>query len=597
MRSLTSGTSVGRFWQRLGSMGMVLLLLAVCWSCLTSDNGTDSGSVHLSWWQSTDSCDEAVPGVTAIRVSLAGTVGGTPLLLNTRTVPVADNSVVVSSVPLDQGVELTVTSWGEDETAGPVHFGRTSRIQLGDTGESHESIALHRYAAPSCIEGVTGRPNLLFPTATSLPDGRVLIAGGFAGLKEDGGRYEISGASYHAYVYDPADGSLRATKNIMNQGRGAHAAAYLPAVGLVLIVGGSERMYWEKDPECFPWYYDKSEVGMVGRTYELFDPETEEFLQWDSGWPDISNELHQKVYRLFPVISVNSDGSALVTGGGAWPSCQTEMEMGHKYQIAEFYRPATEDEAGGFVDSHGALTMTTIRSGHAAVTLTSPSGVAQHLFWGGTSGGSVVETYRESSAQMDGVYGAFTAISFVDDGAYKRRPYFHTLNALGDHSALLIGGVRLTKGQLNVPSANDAYFVRLTDDALEVKAIEDLGVGRYFHTAVSSDGIDAFVFGGFSSQVMGEDTYFGEVAETELRLFGYSSEKLWVSAVDEPPLPLAGAASVALTSGCALLAGGVDRLEEGLDFQGSPVPLNVQVHCPSYVCPSSMWEGGCYDVQ
>jgi hypothetical protein len=575
-------------------MGMVSLLLAVCWSCLTGDSGTDSGRIHLSWWQSSGSCAEAVPDITAIRVSLAGTVGGTPLLLNTQTVPVADNSLVVSAVPLGEDVELTVTSWGEDKNAGPVHFGRTSRMQLETGDDRHESVALHRYAAPSCIEGVTGRPNVMFPTATLLPDGRVLIAGGFAKLKDAGPRFELTGPNSAAYVYDPADGSLRQTKNLMNKGRGAHAAAYLPASGLMLLVGGSEQMYLEKDHECFPWYFQKDKAGSVAFSYELFDPETEEFLQWDSGWPDISNDLHQKAYRIFPMISVNSDGSALVTGGGTWPSCETEMEMGHQYQIAEFYRPATEDEAGGFVDTHGALTMTTIRSGHAAVTLTSEAGLSQHLFWGGTAGGSVAETYRESSAQMDGVYGAFSAISFADDGAYKRRPYFHTLTALGDHSALLIGGVRSSKGQLKVPSANDAYHVRLTDDALEVKAIEDLGVGRYFHTAATSDGVNAFIFGGFSSTVMGEDDYFSDIAASDLRLFRYSSEQLWESDLDQPPFPLGGAASVGLASGCVLMAGGVDSVPTGLEFGPDHVPLKVQVFCPSYVCPSSMWEGGCY---
>ncbi|NIO67542.1 MAG: hypothetical protein GTN71_00380, partial [Anaerolineae bacterium] len=65
------------------------------------------------------------------------------------------------------------------------------------------------------------------PTATLLPDGKVLVAGGFGGT----GGYLNS-----AEVYDPATGAWTASGNL-NTAREAHTATLLPD-GKVLVAGG-----------------------------------------------------------------------------------------------------------------------------------------------------------------------------------------------------------------------------------------------------------------------------------------------------------------------------------------------------------------------
>ena len=64
-------------------------------------------------------------------------------------------------------------------------------------------------------------------TATSLPDGRVLVAGGFNAS---------AGALSSVEVYDPGTGSWRSVERLISA-RFAHAEAVVPG-GRVLEVGG-----------------------------------------------------------------------------------------------------------------------------------------------------------------------------------------------------------------------------------------------------------------------------------------------------------------------------------------------------------------------
>jgi hypothetical protein len=68
-------------------------------------------------------------------------------------------------------------------------------------------------------------------TATLLPDGTVLLAGGF---QEDGRGRELSIAS--AEIYDPTSGQFRATGSL-REARNSHTATLLPD-GTVLLAGG-----------------------------------------------------------------------------------------------------------------------------------------------------------------------------------------------------------------------------------------------------------------------------------------------------------------------------------------------------------------------
>ncbi|MCS7082373.1 MAG: kelch motif-containing protein [Bacteroidetes bacterium] len=103
-----------------------------------------------------------------------------------------------------------------------------------------------------------------FHTATVLPSGEVLLAGGFADMEEE--------ALRTAERYDPRTGRSRPTAEPMRVGRAGHVALQLPD-GRVLLMGGVRR------------YPPRTGADFV-QEVELYDPQTDSFrLVPTSGYP------------------------------------------------------------------------------------------------------------------------------------------------------------------------------------------------------------------------------------------------------------------------------------------------------------------------
>src|SRR5439155_11282433 len=122
--------------------------------------------------------------------------------------------------------------------------------------------------------GSLARPLPLFAhTATLLPTGKVLIAGGNAGDKP----YEESPMT-HAELYDPDTRTFQTTASMVFAREG-HQAIRLP-VGLVLIAG-----------------------GLCGMCAELFDPYTETFR--------VTGPMTRN--REYPTATLLNNGQVLIT--------------------------------------------------------------------------------------------------------------------------------------------------------------------------------------------------------------------------------------------------------------------------------------------
>ena len=535
------------------------------------------------------------PTVSRYRIKVVDLNENPPATLADEEFEGVSGTVTIGDIPESNDVEVTLLGFptGVEQ---PAVYARSKSLVISKNETTQVKTTLVRFADYSCANTPTGAANLVFPSATRLPDGRVLIAGGMTRAAEESGRYEVSGASDRGFVFDPEPGELRQTANLMNKGRGAHAAIYMPKQQLVLLVGGTERLYREKQSSKFPWYFLKDKSGDVGYSYELFDIKTERFLTYEGEeWPDEGHTMIKNVRRVFPTVSLNNDGTVLVTGGGLWPSAQTKAESDSDYRVAELYRPASESYTGGFMDSHGALTMRALRSGHTGVLLEVKDKLSHHLFWGGNQDGPVAEIYQESTGQMDGNFGSFKEVSFLDASSYTKKPFFHTMTPLLDRQFLLVGGVNYSQGNLKVPSAGDAYLVDVrTDQKVGVTQLDGLEKGRYFHSAVTYDNDHVVVTGGFSSVVAGEDTLFDEVSTEDMRFFDLGAGKFYLPPVDDAPMKKAGLASAGLNNDCLLLVGGVDTPADGLEFKSSPKSLVAEVFCPSMICPEGLWSTGCY---
>ncbi len=170
----------------------------------------------------------------------------------------------------------------------------------------------------------TGTPGMSIPrqhhSATLLPDGRVLIAGGLT----TGPLWNVTTKTCE--IYDPATGTFSPT-GAMHDTRMSHTATLLPD-GKVLMAAGLT---------VYPW--------VVLASAELFDPATGTFAVTGS----LNEARHSHTATLL------SDGEILITGGGGG-------SVGVYISSAELYSPLT----GVFSP---AIPMSAARAYHTATLL------------------------------------------------------------------------------------------------------------------------------------------------------------------------------------------------------------------------------------
>ncbi len=196
------------------------------------------------------------------------------------------------------------------------------------------------------------------PAATLLPDGRVLIAGGW-------GEGEIQLAS--AELYDPATGTFTPT-GTMSVARVAHTATLLKS-GRVLIAGGSAGRY---------------PAATVYRSAELYDPATGKFTS--TGNMTTVRHKHGAVML--------SDGRVLIVGGS------DNRDWHGEYSSAELYDPA----AGAFKPASG-MSMVRFKLPSAAVLLNNGKVLV-------AGGGERAEVYDPATGAFSLVAGSLGAAHF-----------------------------------------------------------------------------------------------------------------------------------------------------------------------------------------
>ncbi len=213
-------------------------------------------------------------------------------------------------------------------------------------------------------------------TATLLPDGKVLIAGG------SDRNVMLAGAE----LFDPVTGGFSETGS-MTTPRGGHDATLLPN-GKVLITGGV------------------GESHNLLASAEFYDPATRRFTP--TGGMRIARESHRA--------TLLNNGKVLLTGGISpdWP----------RQKLAEIYDPAT-----GAFSSAGE--MTTPRADHTATLLAN----GQVLLGAGSTGRSINEAVTDTAELFDPATNHFTATGKLAAPRHK-----HAAVRLRDGRVLVIGG-------------------------------------------------------------------------------------------------------------------------------------------------------------
>ncbi|HJX66837.1 MAG TPA: kelch repeat-containing protein [Polyangia bacterium] len=274
-------------------------------------------------------------------------------------------------------------------------------------------------------------------TATLLPSGKVLVAGGvynafFAGLAS-------------AELYDPLAGTFTATGN-MTVARGTEHTATLLATGRVLIAGGQD---------------DTNDLASA----ELYDPAAGTFTATGS----------MSVGRAYPTATLLVNGKVLIAGGagssaelydpatgiftatGMMTAARTEQTAtlltsgkvliagGWDYvslASAELYDPT----AGTFTATGS---MTAARYFHTATRL--PSG--RVLIAGGYDSG-----YLESAELYDPTAGTFTTVGSMTAGRVS-----HTATLLGNGNVLIAGGDVSDRASAELYDSSTGTFSAITD--------------------------------------------------------------------------------------------------------------------------------------
>ncbi len=275
-------------------------------------------------------------------------------------------------------------------------------------------------------------------TSTRLANGDVLITGGFTYDKSTCSDLDPSPAVKSSELYDHTYGSFQATGS-MAQERGGHTATLL-ADGRVLIAGGGKA-----GSDAFP-----SEFGDGAITAEVYDPVTGAFTS-------TGNMLTGRVGQTATLLA---DGKVLIAGG--WTSSNATA-------TAELYDPLT----GAFTPTGS---MTSARTAHTATRLHD----GRVLITGGI--------YDQSNAGSDSaeIYDPDTG-SFAATGSMGLARRLHTATLLPNNTVLVVGGGSLV-AEIYDPGTDSFTPAGLTES------------DRSGHSATLLQNGEVIVIGGFVQQ-------------------------------------------------------------------------------------------------
>jgi len=301
----------------------------------------------------------------------------------------------------------------------------------------------------------TGR---YYHTATTLPDGKVLVAGG---NRPSGQGFVFLSA---AELYDPATDTWTSAGTLA-PALAYHAATLLPS-GKVLLIGGCEpteaappQVY---DPATNAWSYAGTTVPLprlfptatlladgrvlvVGGRYGSGGPSLKSAALFDPAmntWspvPDMSRERIAHTATLLP------SGKVLVTGGLDAQSAQNA-----RIATAELYDPVTNtwSSAGTLAharDSHSATLLS-----DQTVLVAGGTGPIQRSFGTVTGYLSSAEIYAPDSNTWTSTSASDCEEQFEDEtppapGCLANPRTGHTATLLGDGTVLAAGGINLDR--------------------------------------------------------------------------------------------------------------------------------------------------------
>lgn len=440
----------------------------------------------------------------------------------------------------------------------PKYFGRAKNVSVRVDAATDLSLTLAPFNDVACIDTKpAGNPNhRLWPASVRLADGRVFVTGGFGGITTAGGKAELTNASDKTFFFDPRDGSV-ALGPTLKQGRGGHAAIFVPSEKKVVLIGGASRMPFSDTPDRIGLQFDPQTAL---NTVEVIDVSTKAGAVVASG-------ITMKFKRVFPQVALIGTGEVIITGGGAWPEANAD------YKTSEIFDARTDELTSAITVIDFAP-----RSGHTLTFVKNEtvesSTVEIFLAWGGTTADSkaafLVNTRGQQQAQP-----TFATAKFTADSAPLDRTWFHSVTPLSNDRFLVLGGVSNTGSKLDRLEADFAWLATYArsdnERTIKVEKLSGFPNGRWGHSATSHDGAAATIIGGFTSLT-------GDGSSSVVYFDGV---KKAFSTSPQPPsfAPRGGHAATPLLDDSIFLAGGVQTPAD----IGKPEVMLTDVYVPNNV--------------
>ncbi len=233
-------------------------LACVSGSCVTCGDGVACLPVQLLV-ATCDAQHSPTAGVQSLRVTVTGEGIGQPLV---QTVPFSDRKASLSAVPFGKRRQISVEGLSADESLPPVSRGASVPLDLSPES-APEPVTIFLRPVDR-FTGTSGRlatgicSNLASPraghSASLLPDGSVLLAGGYT-VASDGTKSFLKSLE----LYRPESGAFSALSTTLFVARGGHTATTLPD-GRILIVGGDTLVNGQAMPATIAELFDPSSM-------------------------------------------------------------------------------------------------------------------------------------------------------------------------------------------------------------------------------------------------------------------------------------------------------------------------------------------------
>ena len=352
-------------------------------------------------------------------------------------------STITTTVPPGLDIDFTYNGSSTPPTAVGVYSVVGTVNDPNYQGTVYETFTILPESSPwvSVASEATARTE---ETATLLPSGKVLVAGGF----------DASGSALATCeMYDPGSNSWTSAGSMVTA-RARHSATLLPN-GTVLVVGGSGTTGFEigdaevYDPEAGTWslagtlttarYAHTATLLLTGKVLvvggtdhagdfladaELYDPGVG---SWTATGP-------LSIGRYMATATLAANGKVAIIGG--------QSANGTEASVEEY------DSAGSQVSSTGNLV--TARSGHTATALDS----GYVLVVGGDDG-----SYGSTSE----LYNPYSGTSFLTNGSLNVPRYRHNASLLPSGRVVVEGGLGVSGISTNVTEVYDELVDQWTE--------------------------------------------------------------------------------------------------------------------------------------